>query len=163
MIGRTTTVLVIGALALAGCNKAVESKVDTAAIEKQIRDNEAKWMAAYNSHDAAALASNYAEDAVLANPDTPLVSGLDAIRKETAGFAADPNLKIDFSSDRVGVAASGDLAYSRGHYSMTYTDPDTKKPADSTGHYLTVYRKQADGSWKAVEDFVTQGPQAEAN
>jgi uncharacterized protein (TIGR02246 family) len=163
MIGKTTTVLVFAAIALAGCNRVTESKADTAAIERHIRDKEAKWMAAYNSHDAGALASNYAEDAVLANPDTPLVTGLDAIRKETAGFAADPNLKIDFSSDRVGVAASGDFAYSRGHYSMTYTDPDTNKAAESTGHYLTVYRKQADGSWKAVEDFVTQGPQAEAN
>ena len=162
MIGKSAAILVLGAIALAGCNKPVESKVDTAAIEKQIRDNEAKWMAAYNSHDAAALASNYAEDAVLANPDTPLVTGLDAIRKETAGFAADPNLKMEFSSDRVGVAASGELAYSRGHYSMTYTDPDTKKATEGSGHYLTVYRKQADGSWKAVEDFVTQGPQAKA-
>ena len=160
MIGKSATILALGAVALAGCDKTAESKVDTAAIEKQIRDKEAAWMAAYNSHDAAALASNYAEDAVLANPDTPLVSGLDAIRKETAGFAADPNLKMEFSSDRIGVASSGDLAYSRGHYSMTYTDPDTKKPADSSGTYLTVYRKQADGSWKAVEDFVTQGPEA---
>lgn len=162
MIGKTLAILGLSTIALGGCNKAVEAKVDTTAIEKQIRDNEAKWMAAYNSHDATALANNYAEDAVLANPDTPLVTGLEAIRKETAGFAADPNLKIDFSSDRVRVAASGDLAYSRGHYSMTYSDPETKTPAESTGHYLTVYRKQADGSWKAVEDFVTQGPEAEA-
>lgn len=162
MIDKSAAILALGAIALTGCNRAAESKVDTAKIEQQIRENEAKWMAAYNSHDAAALASNYAEDAALANPDTPLVTGLDAIRKETAGFAADPNLKIDFAADRIGVAASGDLAYSRGHYSMTYTEPDTKKAADSNGTYLTVYRKQADGSWKAVEDFVTQGPQAEA-
>jgi len=27
-----------------------------------------------------------------------------------------------------------------------------------TGSYLTVYRKAADGSWKAVEDFTTPGP-----
>ena len=162
MIHKTATILALGAMVLAGCSNAAESKVDTAAVEKQIREKEARWMAAYNSHDAAALASNYAEDAALANPDTPLVTGLDAIRKETAGFAADPNLKIQFSSDRIGVAASGELAYSRGHYDMTYTDPETKKVADSSGHYLTVYRKQADGSWKAVEDFVTQGPKDEA-
>lgn len=158
MIGKSATILALGAMALTGCNKGVEGKVDTAAIEKQIRENEAKWMASYNTHNAQGLASNYAPDAALANPGTALVTGMDAIRKETAGFAADPNLKVEFAADRVGVAESGELAYSRGHYAMTSTDPETKKPVDGTGSYLTVYRKQADGSWKAIEDFITPGP-----
>lgn len=158
MFAKAATILALGAIALASCNKAAESKVDTAAIEKQIRENEAKWMASYNTHNAEGLASNYAEDAALANPGAPLVTGLDAIRKETAGFAADPNLRVEFAADRVGVAASGELAYSRGHYTLTSTDPKTKKPVDGAGSYLTVYRKQNDGSWKAVEDFITPGP-----
>jgi uncharacterized protein (TIGR02246 family) len=158
MIGKSAIVLGLGAIALTSCNKKAEATADTAGIEKQIRSNEGKWMAAYNSHDAAGLASNYAEDAALANPGAALVTGLDSIRKETAGFAADPNLNVEFAADRVGVAASGELAYSRGHYTMTSTDPQTKKPVEGSGSYLTVYRKQADGSWKAVEDFVTPGP-----
>jgi len=36
----------------------------------------------------------------------------------------------------------------------------TSKPVDSTGSYLTVYKKESDGSWKAVEDFITPGPAA---
>jgi uncharacterized protein (TIGR02246 family) len=157
MIGKSATILALGAVVLSGCNKKAEATVDTAAIEKQIRANEAKWMASYNAHDAAGLASNYANDAALANPGSALVTGMDAIRKETAGFAADPNLKIKFAADRIGVASSGELAYSRGHYTMTSTDPKTKKPVEGSGTYLTVYRTQADGSWKAVEDFVTPG------
>jgi ketosteroid isomerase-like protein len=43
---------------------------------------------------------------------------------------------------------------------MTMTDPATKKPATSKGSYLTVWQKQTDGAWKAVEDFVTPGPDA---
>jgi uncharacterized protein (TIGR02246 family) len=157
MTGKSAIILALGAIALTSCNKKTEATADTAGIEKQIRANEAKWMASYNSHDAAGLASNYAEDAALANPGAALVTGLDSIRKETAGFAADPNLKLEFAADRVGVAASGELAYSRGHYTMTSTDPQTRKPVEGSGSYLTVYRKQADGSWKAVEDFVTPG------
>ena len=64
------------------------------------------------------MASNYAEDAALANPGAALVTSRNLIRKETADFAADPNLKLEFAADRVGVAGSGDLAYSRGHYTM---------------------------------------------
>ena len=41
---------------------------------------------------------------------------------------------------------------------MTVTDPQSKKPVEGDGSYLTVYRKQSDGSWKAVEDFMTPGP-----
>ena len=68
-------------------------------------------------------------------------------------------MKVDFATDRVIVAKSGELASSRGHYTMTYTDPGTKKPKTESGSYLTVYRKAADGSWQAVEDFITPGAQ----
>ncbi len=30
-----------------------------------------------------------------------------------------------------------------------------------TGSYITVYKKQADGSWKAVEDFAAAEPGSE--
>jgi uncharacterized protein (TIGR02246 family) len=155
MIRETTAIILLAALGAAGCNKAAPAKVDTASIEKQLRQNEAQWQQSYAAHDAKALAANYAEDASMANPGSPLVTGKDAISKAVAEFAADPNLKVDFAADRVQVAASGDLAYTRGHYTLTMTDAATKKPVAGSGTYLTVYRKQADGSWKAVEDFTT--------
>ena len=158
-----TKVNFIGSVAaiavLASCQQA-GGKIDTAQIEAQLRQNEARWNQAYAAHDAATLAAAYADDAALANPGAPLVAGIGAIRKETSAFAADPNLQVQFASDRVQVAASGDLAYTRGHYTMTITDPATKKPATSTGSYLTVWQKQKDGAWKAVEDFITPGPKA---
>ena len=43
---------------------------------------------------------------------------------------------------------------------VNYTDPTTKQPKTENGSYLTVYRKAADGSWKAAEDFTTPGPAA---
>jgi len=66
---------------------------------------------------------------------------------------ADPNLKLDFASDRVEVADSGDLAATRGSYTLTVTDPVTKKPVNDKGSYVTVFRKQKDGAWKAVFDI----------
>jgi ketosteroid isomerase-like protein len=149
-------------LAAAACKPADEkaAKVDTAAAEEAIRDKEAGWMAAYNKHDAAGLLSQYEEDASSANAGMALISDAAARKAFIEGVAADPALKVDFASDRIIVASSGDLASSRGHYSFTFTDPATKRPKTETGSYLTVYRKAADGSWKAVEDFVTPGPQA---
>lgn len=162
---RKLTVLAAAAV-LAGCQQAetstdtVATKADSTAIESLLRQSEERWNRAYATHDAEALAGMYANDATLANPGSALVTGIDAIRRETATFAADPNLRVQFASDRIQVAASGDLAYTRGHYTLTMTNPATGTPAASGGSYLTVWQKQADGSWKAVEDFVTPGPAA---
>ncbi len=38
---------------------------------------------------------------------------------------------------------------------MTMTNPKTKKPVEDKGSYVTVYKKQADGNWKAIEDINT--------
>ncbi|HEX6071522.1 MAG TPA: nuclear transport factor 2 family protein [Sphingomicrobium sp.] len=154
---RVNPVIAVSAtLFLVGCIPA--AKTDQAAVVAQLKANEAKWNQVYADHDAAALASAYAPDAALANPGAALVSGAEAIRRETAAFASDPNLKVAFASDRIQVARSGDLAYTRGHYTLTMTDPETKQPVNSAGNYLTVWQEQSDGSWKAVEDFVTPGP-----
>jgi len=135
-------------------------KVDTAAEEQAIRAKETAWMEAYNKHDAAALASQYEDDASLASNGVALLTDAAGRKAFLDGFAADPALKVNFASDRIIVAESGDLASSRGHYSFTYTDPATKQPKTESGSYLTVYRKAVDGSWKAAEDFTTPGPAA---
>ena len=144
------------ALCLTGCKATV--KVDTSAEEAAIRAKETAWMAAYNKHDAEGLAGQYEDDAGLAGPGTPVMTDSASRAAFLRGFAGDPGLKVDFASDRIIVAASGELASSRGHYTMTYTDPATKQSKTETGTYITVYRKQDDGSWKAVEDLTTTGP-----
>ena len=153
--------LVAAALAVAACKPAAENKaakVDIAVEEAAIRAKESAWMDAYNKHDAKGLASQYEDDAALATNGMKLMT--DAVGRGLFlnEFAKDPALKVDFASDRIIVAASGELASSRGHYTMTYTDPATKQPKTEKGSYLTVYRKGSDGKWQAVEDFTTPGP-----
>ena len=157
--------MALSLVALAGCKPATDAqapKVDAAAEETAIKAKEAGWMDAYNKRDANGLAAQYADDGSLANPGMAIATDAAARRAILDVVAADPALKVDFATDRVLVAASGDLASSRGHYTMTFTDPETKQPKTENGSYLTVYRKQEDGSWKAVEDFITPGPAAAA-
>ena len=148
---RRNMVAAASALLVAACFKP-SSKAD---IAKQIRVNEARSNQAYALHDVAALASVYADDAALAYPGIPLALGSDAIQKATGAVATDRNLRVQFASDRIHVADAGDVAYSRGHYELTIIDPATNKAVNSGGHYLTVWRRQRDGAWKAVENFVT--------
>lgn len=152
------TVAALTALCASGCIKGANATADTAKISESIKVQEAQWQKDYAAKDVNALAGHYADDAALGDAGSALATTDVDRRKELQGLVSDPNLKLAFAADRVQVAASGDYAYSRGHYSITTTDKATGKPVDSTGSYLTVYKKQADGSFKAVEDFVTPGP-----
>ena len=139
---------------LAACGSA-PAPADKAAIEKSVRGVEESMSKAIAAKDAAAFASNYVGDAILMTPGTAAMKGPDEIRKGMGTMLADPNLKIDFSSDRVEVADSGDQAATHGEYTLTATDPTTKKTINDKGSYVTVFRKQTDGAWKAVLDINT--------
>ena len=151
-------------VALAGCDQAPQKApaTDAAAVEKELRGIETQWNADYNKRDVDAVMAHYAEDAALANPGAQLAAASESRRTAITQFLSDPALKISFESDRVQVAKSGDLAYTRGHFTMQGTDPATKQPRTDTGNYLTVWQKQSDGSWKVVEDFVVPGGPAAA-
>ena len=63
---------------------------------------------------------------------------------------------MEFASDKIDVA--GDLAYARGKFTEKYTDRKTGKAMTDSGSYLAVYKKQDDGSWKVIDDFVVADP-----
>ena len=105
--------------------------------------------------DVEKSAAHYTDDAVLMMPGAPAAKGKDSIHAAWKGLLGDPNVKLDFSADRVEISAGGDLATTRGSYTMTVTNPKTKKPVDDKGSYMTVYKKQADGAWKVIEDITT--------
>ncbi|MCF2513755.1 DUF4440 domain-containing protein [Sphingomonas sp. G124] len=160
----TYLTLVLISVALSGCDTGKKAEkaaaVDTKAIEQELKSIETAWVADYSARDIDKLAGHYSDDAAIANPGSALATDDMMRRAEIGKFIADPSLKLDFASDRVQVAQSGDLASTRGHFTAETTDPATKKVKKETGSYLTVWEKQADGSWKAVEDFVTPGPAA---
>ena len=138
---------------MAGCNQAPPDTHD--ADMKAINDLEAQWNKDYAARDGDKIAAYYADDAVLMAPGAPAMSGKEAIHTGIQQMLSDPALTLQFQATKVEVARSGDLGYSWGKYQMTATDPATKKPVNDHGSYVTTYRKQADGTWKAVADIAT--------
>ena len=130
---------------------------DSQDAAQAIRDNEAQWNRDFAAKDVDKLLAHYADDAVLMSPGTPTATGRDAIRAELKEMISDSALSLSFQASRVEVSKSGDMAYSQGTYEMTMTNPQTKKPVNDKGTYVTVYRKAADGSWKAVSDIASSG------
>ena len=136
---------------LAGCSGSAPT-ANTAAEIKALKDTEVQWNKDYESKDAAKLAAHYTEDAILMAPGEPAAKGKGAISKALADMVADPALKLSFATVNVEISKAGDLGYTQGTFTMTMTDPATKKVVNSKGTYLTVYRKGPDGTWKAVQD-----------
>ncbi len=140
-----------------GCSQApspMAASVDTRATdEKMIRDGEVAWVADWRSKDVDKIVSHYADDANLLVAGMPIMSGKDAVKAGCKGLLEDPNLSLTFMAASVSISKTGDMAYTRGTYTMTMSDPKTKQPMTEKGKYLTIYRKSADGSWKAIEDM----------
>lgn len=154
--------LLLSSLPLSACTKpagqadGAAAVANTDAAAAAVKNVEAEMLAAFQAKDAAKLSSHYSSDAILAVPGRT-VKGTEAITKANTEDLADPAFALTFANDKTDVASSGDLAYTSGTYSMNYTDPATKAVIKGAGTYVTVFRKQADGSWKAVADIATPG------
>ncbi|MBA3811579.1 MAG: DUF4440 domain-containing protein [Caulobacteraceae bacterium] len=135
-----------------------KASADTAKIVDAIKTDEVHWNADYKSGDPARIAAHYAPGAVLMVPGVPPAIGAGAIEAVEKQAIGDPGFTLAFSSDKVDVAASGDLAVAHGTYKQTTTNPKTKAVDSESGSYVTLYKPGADGSWKAVWDINTPGP-----
>ena len=153
---RNTSVIVCLALAVltvACTNAPAPTPPDTRAADLQaVKDVEAAWVKDATSKDPDKWASYFTEDGSGLYPGAGILNGKAAIKAAMAPYLADPNFSLTFQSTRAVASKSGDMVYSQGTYTMTMTNPKTKKPMTDHGKYLTVYTKQADGSWKAVAD-----------
>ena len=141
---------------LAGCTPAAPPAApDTRdADAKAIRQLEADSLQPWAAKDADKIVPFYADDASFFPIGMPVVTGKANILALVKTLLADKNFSITWPpSDKVVVSKSGDVAYTQGSNTVTYTDAKTKKVMSEKGKYVTVYMKQADGSWKAVADI----------
>jgi ketosteroid isomerase-like protein len=97
----------------------------------------------------------------VATPDTKLLSeggkGFDAVK---SGYKnTPPTATLTWAPTEADVSKGGDLGYTWGRYE--YRDPGANgKAAVETGTYVTIWRRQADGSWKVLLDGGQPDPKA---
>lgn len=158
---KLTSAALISALALtvSACDEVGVTKgSDPDSVKQAIKAGEAKWNQQVKSMNIEGLMSHYTDDAYMAVPGAAAADGSTAIRQTYANASTDPAFQLQFASDKIDVSSGGDMAYTRGKFTEQYTDPKTSKVMKTSGSYLTVYKKQDDGSWKAVEDFGVADP-----
>lgn len=135
-----------------GCSHVAQPAVDVAAEESAIRTTDAQWLAAAQAHDAEKAASFWSDDASIVPPNSPLIIGKPAIKSYVTGAFSSPDFSIQWVTDKIVVARSGEMAYSTGSNQITYRTPDNKRVTEH-GKGVVVWKKQADGSWKAAIDI----------
>ena len=133
--------------------KAAKRAAPTAAggAANAIHRLDAEFMKSASARNAGALVKAfYAPDAVLMPPNHGAVEG----REKIAGFLQGlidsglTSIKLDTTT----VASAGDLAYGQGRYTLNLAPPGGS-PVQDVGKYVVVYRRQANGSWRAVSDI----------
>ena len=142
------------ALMAAACNQTANTHD---ADVQAIKDVETQWNQDFVAKDADKLAAHYTNDAVLMAPGEAATVGMDAIKTALKQMVSDPTISLKFQASKVDTSSSGDMGYSQGSYTLTLTDPQSKQMINDHGSYVTVYRKQADGTWKAVSDIASSG------
>jgi len=157
MKNRTTKFHLAGLLLL-GVGRMLAQNAASQSVEAQIRDNEVRWNREFEQRDLDRMVAHYADDATMIAPGFPAARGKEAIRAALQQMLTDGAFSLKFATTRVEVANGGDVAWTEGSYTVTGTDPAAKKPAASSGSYVTVYRMEA-GGWKAVSDIASPGPE----
>jgi ketosteroid isomerase-like protein len=147
----------IAAIVLSGPHSSVAAPSPvTADTLKQL---EGDFMRAAAEKGSAGYMSYYADNAV------ELPNGGDAIVGKSniaggMGFLDDKNNLLTWSPVGADIAASGDLGYTYGTFEFRSKDKDGKENVDR-GKYMTIWKKQADGSWKVAVDMGNSGPKAQ--
>jgi ketosteroid isomerase-like protein len=95
--------------------------------------------------------SMIAETATFNGGSANELRGRDAIMKEWAGFFAADGPTLTWAPAKGEVLGAGDLGYTSGRSVLTVKGADGKT-TERHGQYVTVWRKQADGTWKVVFD-----------
>jgi uncharacterized protein (TIGR02246 family) len=143
-------------LAISGC----APRVDMAAEEAAIREMNVEWVNAANAKDVERMLGLYTDDASLYRPNLAIVNGKEAIRTHYSQVVESPGFVISAETTNVGISSAGDLAYSAGTSEETINDPDGN-PVTERGKWVSILKKQPDGTWKSVLDiWNSDGPPA---
>lgn len=95
---------------------------------------------------------SFLADAITFNGGTPgEVHGRDAVMKDWADFFEPNGPTLEWTPAKGEVVGAGDVGYTTGR-STFRRKGDDGKGIERHGQYITVWRKQKDGSWKVVFD-----------
>ncbi len=119
----------------------------TADLEAEVLARDRQLSERVGVQGLAAWVEAFAEDGAVLPADGPVTRGRRSIEELFGPAFADPEFRFDWAPLGADVAESGDLAVTYGEYRTRVGG------ADISGRYVTVWKRQADGSWKIALDI----------
>ena len=161
---RQPFILVTVMLLLAfGCTAPVETPRQEADLEAErgsLLEADRALAEAHSTSDKPldTFFASFADDGRVLAPATPIAVGWEASRAVFAELEAVPGYSLAWSPTTADVGRGADLGYTIGTYHMQLPDDDGNV-VEIDGKYLSVWKRQPDGSWKiAVDMFNSDGP-----
>ena len=138
--------LLLPAIGLLGCRSRSAQQDDTHADVAALRELHDQVTRAENSGDASVFERISASDILVLPPDGSLIAG----RQAHVNFNQESFNKFtgvfDNKSDEIVV--SGDWGFDRGTYRYTETPRAGGATVITSGNYLWLARREADGAWR---------------
>ncbi|MGE0623910.1 MAG: DUF4440 domain-containing protein [Pseudomonadales bacterium] len=114
-----------------------------------LRAADAAWARAAAAGDTDAILKFWADDATNYFPGMPPAKGKTAIEKLVMRNRSQADFRLSWEATDVMVAASGELGYTSGPFELRARSPSGEL-VTRTGHYVCVWRKDADGRWQCI-------------
>jgi ketosteroid isomerase-like protein len=124
-----------------GCSSSVNVGQERDNLMARDRD----W--SQSTKDVDKFMTFWASDASAYPPGMPVATGTGAIREVFTRMSSSPGFSVQWTPTKADVSASGDVGYTTGTYQLTMNGVNEK------GKYVTVWKKQSDGTWKVGEDI----------
>ena len=150
---------------VAACSDAASDAAEANALDEEaIRNLESELIEADRRFAASVQRSGLAAWITAFAPSGRMIAagqshvGPEGIRRAMLPVFADTTFSVTWDPNYAEVSASGDLGYTVGRYERrSLVEGETTV---NSGTYLTVWRRQEDGSWKVKADI---GPPAAGN
>ena len=141
-------------IALSRCS---QPGVDTKAEGEKLMQLSRDWSNSAATDSMEKTLGYWADDAVVMSPGQAPIKGKAAIREMIEGSSKIPGFQISWEPLSVTVSKSGDMAYMIEQNKITVND-STGHPVTEYNKSVTIWRKEADGSWKNVVDMWNADP-----
>ncbi len=127
------------------------TKTVTGMDRATLRQTELDFAKAFADRNVARFAAFVADDARFTGGGR-VREGKSAILEQWTRMMQNPELTLTWSPDLVELSAAGDLGYISGPYEFVLKRPDGTT-ARERGRFASIWRRQADGSYRIVFDI----------
>ena len=153
----------VGLILLAACSASSSGgtpyadTLTTAEVRESVMQADRDFNTAFATRRNEGWVSWFDTAGVQVTPNGETPKGHDAIRAYMARAYPDTNQILAWQPETAELSADGTMAYTIGRWNFHVRGKDSAASA-ATGHYLTVWRRQADSSWKVLADIGTTHP-----